>query len=73
MIKREVIKAVKQKKFHIYQVSTVEEGIEILTGVAAGKPDKNGNYHAGTVYGAVQQKLKTYFERSLEQKKKSHD
>ena len=72
MIKREVIKAVKQKKFHIYQVSTVEEGIEILTGVAAGKPDKNGNFPAGTVYGAVQQKLKTYFERSLEQKKKSH-
>jgi predicted ATP-dependent protease len=70
MLKREVIKAVKQKKFHIYQVSTVEEGIEILTGVAAGKPDKNGNYPAGTVYGAVQQKLKTYFERSLEQKKK---
>jgi lon-related putative ATP-dependent protease len=70
MIKREVIKAVKQKKFHIYQVSTVEEGIEILTGVAAGKPDKNGNFPAGTVYGAVQQKLKTYFERSIEQKKK---
>ncbi len=65
MIKREVINAVKHKKFHIYQVSTVEEGIEILTGVAAGKPDKNGNFPKGTVYGAVQQKLKTYFERSL--------
>ena len=73
MIKREVIQAVKQKKFHIYQVSTVEEGIEILTGVAAGKPDKNGNYPPGTVYGAVQQKLKAYFERSIEQKKKSND
>lgn len=65
MIKREVINAVKHKKFHIYQVSTVEEGIEILTGVAAGKPNKNGNFPKGTVYGAVQQKLKTYFERSL--------
>jgi lon-related putative ATP-dependent protease len=70
MIKREVIKAVKQKKFHIYQVSTVEEGIEILTGIAAGKADKNGNFPVDTVYGAVQQKLKTYFERSIEQKKK---
>jgi predicted ATP-dependent protease len=70
MIKREVINAVKHKKFHIYQVSTVEEGIEILTGVASGKPDKNGNFPAGTVYGAVQQKLKTYFERSLKQKDK---
>jgi lon-related putative ATP-dependent protease len=69
MIKKEVIDAVKRKKFHIYQVSTVEEGIEILTGIAAGKPDKNGNFPAGTVYGAVQQKLKTYFKRSLKLKK----
>ena len=69
MIKKEVIDAVKCKKFHIYQVSTVEEGIEILTGIAAGKPDKKGNFPEGTVYGAVQQKLRTYFERSLKLKK----
>jgi lon-related putative ATP-dependent protease len=69
MIKKEVIDAVKRKKFHIYQVSTVEEGIQILTGIAAGKPDKNGNFPEGTVYGAVQQKLRTYFERSLKLKK----
>lgn len=69
MVKKEVIDAVKRKKFHIYQVSTVEEGIEILTGIAAGKPDKNGNFPEGTVYGAVQQKLKNYFKRSLKLKK----
>jgi len=50
-------------------VSTVEEGIEILTGMPAGKADKNGNYPAGTVYGAVQQKLAHYFKRSLQLKK----
>jgi len=69
MIKREVIKAVKQKKFHIYQVSSVEEGIEILTGVPAGTADKKGNYPEGTVYGAVQKKLKYYLERSRKIKK----
>jgi predicted ATP-dependent protease len=62
MVKREVIQAVKEKKFHIYQVSTVEQGIEILTGVPAGKPDKDGNYPQGSVYGAVQRKLKRYLE-----------
>jgi lon-related putative ATP-dependent protease len=73
MLKKEVIDAVKQKKFHIYKVSTVEEGIEILTGVPAGKPNKKGIYPAGTVYGAVQKKLKYYLERSRKIKKEFED
>ena len=35
----EVVQAVKNKKFHIYAISTIEEGIEVLTGVPAGKKD----------------------------------
>jgi len=70
MLRKEVIDAVKKKKFHIYKVSTVEEGIEILTGVPAGKPNKKGIYPAGTVYGAVQKKLKYFLERSQKIKKK---
>ena len=62
MLRKEVIDAVKRRKFRVYQVATVEEGIEILTGVPAGKPDKEGNYSDGTVYGAVQKKLKQYFQ-----------
>lgn len=69
MLKKEVIDAVKSRKFHVYQVSTVEEGIEILTGVPAGRADKDGNYPAGTVYGAVQKKLKQYYKRSIRLKK----
>ena len=69
MLKREVIDAVKAGKFHIYQVSTVEQGIEILTGVPAGKPDENGDYPDDTVFGKVQAKLKRYLERSFELKK----
>ncbi len=69
MLKREVIDAVKEGKFHIYQVSTVEQGIEILTGVPAGKPNENGDYPDDTVFGKVQAKLKRYLERSFELKK----
>lgn len=69
MISKEVIDAVKRKKFHIYQVSTVEEGIEILTGVKAGKRNKKGDFPEGTVYGAVQKKLKEYYKRSAALKK----
>jgi lon-related putative ATP-dependent protease len=71
MLRKEVLDAVKQNKFRIYQVSSVEEGIEILTGVPAGKPDKKGIYPEGTVYGAVQKKLKYYQERSQKIKKNS--
>lgn len=65
MLKKDVIDAVKKKKFHVYQVATVEEGIEILTGVPAGSPDEEGLYPEGTVYHSAQEKLKKYLERSI--------
>ena len=46
--------------FHIYAVSTIEEGIEVLTGVPAGKKDKDGHFPAGTVNYLVYEKLKKY-------------
>ncbi len=56
----EIVEAVKNKLFHIYSVSTIEEGIEVLTGVPAGKKDKNGLFPAGTVNYLVYEKLKKY-------------
>ena len=56
----EIIAAVKEKKFHIYAVSTIEEGIEVLTGVPAGKKDKDGHFPAGTINRLVYEKLKKY-------------
>ena len=56
----EVVDAVKNKEFHIYAVSTIEEGIEVLTGVPAGKKDKDGKFPAGTVNYLVYEKLKKY-------------
>ena len=56
----EIVDAVKNKKFHIYAISTIEEGIEVLTGVPAGKKDKNGKFPAGTINYLVYEKLKKY-------------
>ena len=70
MLRKEVVDAVKKRKFHVYQVSTVEEGIEILTGMPAGKADKKGNFPDKTVYGAVQKKLAHYFKQSQQLKQK---
>lgn len=59
-LKDEVVDAVKNKLFHIYAVSTIDEGIEVLTGVPAGKKDKDGKFPAGTVNYLAYEKLKKY-------------
>ncbi len=69
MVSRDVLKAVKKGRFHIWSVATIEEGIEILTGVAAGKADKNGDYPEESVFGKVQNKLKFYLEQQFRLKK----
>ena len=63
MLRDEVIEAVRAGKFHIYAISTVDEGIELLTGVTAGQPDKNGRYLEGTINARVLRTLRTYSER----------
>ncbi|KGG80251.1 ATP-dependent protease [Caloranaerobacter azorensis H53214] len=60
MLSDEVIQAVEEGKFTIYAVKTIEEGIEILTGVPAGEMDDKGRYPVGTVNYLVQKKLDKY-------------
>ena len=62
----EVIEAVKEGTFHIYAISTIDEGIELLTGVPAGSKDENGNFPAGTINYLVYNKLKKYAKVSKE-------
>ena len=56
----EIIESVKKGKFHIYAVSTIDEGIEILTGVPAGKKDRNGKFPLGTINYLAYEKLKKF-------------
>ncbi|WP_010246728.1 Lon protease family protein [Acetivibrio cellulolyticus] len=56
----EVIEAVKEGMFSIYAVKTIDEGIEILTGIKAGEKKKDGTYPAGTINYLVYEKLKKY-------------
>ncbi len=63
----EIIDAVKNKQFHIYAISNIEEGIEVLTGVPAGKRDANGKFPAGSINYLAYEKLKKYAEISKKQ------
>ena len=58
VLNREVIDAVEAGKFHIYAVSTIDEGIEVLTGVEAGDLGEDGEYPDGTVHQLVEQRLR---------------
>jgi lon-related putative ATP-dependent protease len=57
MLRDEVIEAVAKGQFHIYPVGTVEQGIEILTGVGAGKHNSNGKFGLGSVFARVDARL----------------
>ncbi|NLE26333.1 MAG: ATP-dependent protease, partial [Clostridiaceae bacterium] len=58
----EVVEAVDKGLFHIYPIKTVDEGIEILTGVPAGDRLPDGTYPAGTVNDRVYKKLHYFAE-----------
>ncbi len=61
----EVIEAVRAGKFHIYPITTVDEGIEILTGTKAGVPNAKGKYPAGSVHALVMKRLKEFFQKAV--------
>ena len=65
VLRGDVVQAIEEKKFHLYKIRTIEEGIEVLTGVKAGHCDSNDCYPEDTVFGKVQQKLKRYHELSI--------
>lgn len=69
MLDQEVVEAVERKEFHIYAISTVDEGMELLTGMEAGVEDHFGNYPKGSINAKIMRRL----ERILEQWKKLHD
>jgi len=63
MLNEEVVEAVRQSRFHIYPVSTIDEGIEILTGVNAGQLKKDGSYDPSTVNYRVNKRLTEMTQR----------
>jgi predicted ATP-dependent protease len=68
MLDDEVVEAVEKGMFHIYPIETVDEGLELLTGMRAGEPDSYGDYAPGTLNHRVVGRL----ERFANQWKKLH-
>jgi predicted ATP-dependent protease len=66
MLRSDVVQAVANGQFHVYPVQTVDEGIELLTGVPAGERDAEGKYPAGSINGRVQARLDYLAQKRLE-------
>ncbi len=58
MLRDDVIEAVAAGKFHVHPVAHIKEGIEIMTGVAAGHADSAGRFEPDTVFARVDERLR---------------
>ncbi len=63
MLRHDVVEAVREGRFHIYAVSTIDEGIEVLTGVPAGVRGPDGAFPEGTVNRRVEDRLRLFAEQ----------
>ena len=60
MLRDDVVQAVTKGKFHVYPIESIDQGIELLTGVPAGESDDEGAYPEDTINGKVQARLKKF-------------
>lgn len=68
MLHADVRQAVQEGKFHIFPVHTINEGIEILTGVPAGELQQDGTYSKDSVHGRVTTRLEELAENLQREK-----
>jgi len=62
MLREDVVKAVQEGRFHIYQAKSIDEGIEILAGIPAGERQSDGSYPEGTINHLVDMRLRELAE-----------
>jgi lon-related putative ATP-dependent protease len=62
MLRRDVIDAASEGRFRIYAVETIDQGIEILTGMPAGERDADGRYPEDSINGRVERRLAGFAE-----------
>jgi lon-related putative ATP-dependent protease len=63
MLRHDVVDAVQAGQFHIYPMRTVDEALELLTGIPAGERDEEGNFFAGSVNQLVDARLRELAEK----------
>jgi lon-related putative ATP-dependent protease len=60
MLRQDVVAAAAEERFRVCPIETVDQGLELLTGIPAGEPDKDGNYPAGSLNRRVAARLDAF-------------
>ena len=71
MLRKDVVQAAQDGNFHIYPIKTVQQGIEILTGIPAGKLTKRKTYQKNSIFYRVDKKLQSMSQTSNNSNKKT--
>jgi len=66
MLRRDVVAAAEEGEFKVYPIDTVDQGLELLTGIPAGQPDADGNYPAGTLNHRIAARLDAFAAKAAE-------
>ena len=66
-LKDEVVEAVKNKKFHIYPIKNIDEGIYVLMGEKAGKKNKNHSFTKDSIHFKAMKKLQYFYKKGNEE------
>jgi len=57
MLRHDIVEAAAAGRFHVYAVATIDQGIELLTGVPAGERNEHGEFPPGSVNQRVEARL----------------
>lgn len=57
MLREDIVEAARQGQFHLFAVSTIDEGVELLTGIPAGERGADGRFPEDTIHGRVERRL----------------
>jgi hypothetical protein len=66
MLRQDVVAAVAEDRFRVFPIETVDQGLWVLTGLAAGEPDGDGNYAAGTLNHRIAARLDSFAAKAAE-------
>jgi predicted ATP-dependent protease len=73
VLREDVVDAARKGEFHIYGVSTIDEGVEVLTGVPAGQPQDDGEHPEGTVHRPIVSRFKELTRNARQLRKQDED
>lgn len=62
MLREDVVEAVRKRKFHVWAVSSIDDGLEVLTGLPRGDKRRNGHYPEGSLNARVEERLRVLGE-----------